>query len=222
MNDLPISGVSRPKDAAGRFYDRLSRWYDLLAEGSERRAREIALALLDAHTGESILEIGSGTGNSLSTLALAVGEEGKICGLDLSLGMLITSKRRICGRPVSHIVRLIRGDGAQLPFATGSFDSLLMSFTLELFDTPDIPIVLDECQRVLRGRGRLCIAGMASRARRDWLVRLYEWAHSRFPVYLDCRPIPVERVTRECGFKVEAVRALSMWGLPVEVVLARR
>jgi len=221
VNDHPIRGVSRSKNSARRFYDRLSRRYDLLAEGSERRAREIGLSLLSPSKGEAVLEIGSGTGLSLLALAHAVGPLGKVYGVDLSEGMISVARQRAAEETLSSVIRLVGGDGARLPFAGGIFGSLLMSFTLELFDTPEIPDVLRECHRVLRDGGRLCVVAMARRYRRNLWVRIYEWAHNTFPAYLDCRPIPVERLIREAGFRVVTVRGLSMWGLPVDVVLAQ-
>jgi demethylmenaquinone methyltransferase/2-methoxy-6-polyprenyl-1,4-benzoquinol methylase len=135
--------------------------------------------------------------------------------------MISVARKRILGEPGERVVHLTCGDGARLPFAGASFGSLFVSFTLELFDTPEIAIVLRECRRVLRERGRLCVVAMASRDTRGLPVRMYEWAHHRFPVWLDCRPIPVSQLIREGGFRVLMVRALSMWGLPVDIVLAQ-
>ena len=73
-----ISRVWRSKDQARNAYDRLSRWYDLLAGWSERPARETGLGLLAAKPGETVLEIGFGTGTSLVKLAEAVGAGGRV------------------------------------------------------------------------------------------------------------------------------------------------
>jgi len=52
-------------------------------------------------------------------------------------------------------------------------------------------------------------------------VAIYEWLHDRLPVLVDCRPIYAWAALREVGFQIAAVSALSMWGLPVEIVLAK-
>jgi len=211
--------VNRSKEEARQNYDSLARWYDWLA-GSERKYREIGLELLAAREGESALEIGPGTGGGILALAESVGERGTVCGVDLSQRMLAETRLRVARSGLGARIQLVCGDGASLPVKPASVDILLMSFTLELFDTPEIPQVLAECQRVLQPGGRMCIVSL-SREPLNWPVRLYEWAHERWPSAVDCRPIYARQVLEQAGFTVIAVRHEVMWGLPVEIVLAK-
>jgi ubiquinone/menaquinone biosynthesis C-methylase UbiE len=203
-------------------YDRLSRWYDLLASGSEKKFTKLGLRQLNVQPGESVLEIGSGTGHALLALAAAVGGAGRVYGLDLSAGMLDVTRQRVRQAGLSARAALQQGDAVALPGASNSFDAILMSFTLELFDTPDLPVVLAECRRVLRPDGRMGVVALAKKEKIGLMVRLYEWAHRQFPHYIDCRPIWVQSALVKANFQILNVTALSMWGLPVEIVLAKK
>jgi ubiquinone/menaquinone biosynthesis C-methylase UbiE len=215
----PITPVTRSKDQARTSYNRLSRWYDLVAGASEKKYRDYGLAKLNAQEGEHILEIGFGTGHCLLSLARSVGDSGKVYGIDLSEGMLAVSQNRIRDAGLADRVDLRLGDALSLPFASGSFDALFMSFTLELFDTPEIPELLRRCRAVLRPGGRLVVASLVKEA--AVAVRLYEWFHRKMPVIVDCRPIYAQAALTGAGFDICDVTAFSMWGLPVEIILAR-
>jgi ubiquinone/menaquinone biosynthesis C-methylase UbiE len=217
----PISRVTRSKEEAKASYNRISRWYDVLAGPSEKKHREAALQMLGAKEGERILEIGFGTGHCLVALAQSVGHSGKVYGIDLSEGMLNIAQARVRQAGVSERVVLECGDAAELPFESGLFDAVFMSFTLELFDTPEIPTVLHECRRVLRSGGRLCVIAMSKKGKAGPLMRLYEWTHRTFPNYVDCRPILVQEALEDAGFQVVEAQDRSMWGLRGELVLAQ-
>jgi demethylmenaquinone methyltransferase/2-methoxy-6-polyprenyl-1,4-benzoquinol methylase len=180
------------------------------------------LAYLDPQRGDRILEIGCGTGSSLAVLAEASGVTGKVIGLDLSAGMLTVCRGKQAEAGGTGSISLVEGDGASLPFAGRQFDAIFMSFTLELFDTPEIPIVLRECRRVLQDGGRLGVVSLSKQAGVQWPIQLYEWAHRRFPKLVDCRPIYVKQVVGRSGFRIRRSIRKSMWGLPVEVVLAHK
>ncbi len=216
-----ISRVTRSKSEAMASYDGMSAWYDLIAGSSEKKYTDAGLVMLGAVEGEGVLEIGPGTGHGLVELARVVGESGAVYGIDISGGMLDVARARLWKAGLSERVMLLRGDGSMLPFNNDSFDALFMSFTLELFDTPEIGIVLKECERVLGSRGRLCVMAM-SKGKPGIVTRAYEWAHGIFPRYLDCRPIFVGSAVTGAGFRILGMDNMSMYGLAVEVVLAMK
>lgn len=216
-----MTRVRRSKEDAQTLYDRLSGWYDLLAGSSEEEYVEGGLRKLRVEPGERVLEIGFGTGRALVSLAQGVGSSGRVFGVDISEGMARRARGRLDRTGLREGVALIRGDGARLPLKDQALDAIFMSFTLELFDTPRLRLVLHECKRVLDEEGRLCVVSMARRSDQSLLVRVYEWVHQRVPQYVDCRPIPVEKVVANAGFEIIDVERRSMWGLPVDIVLGR-
>jgi ubiquinone/menaquinone biosynthesis C-methylase UbiE len=217
-----ISRVTRSKTEAQTAYDRMSGWYDLLAGGSEQRFKEQGLQMLNVQSGETVLEIGFGTGRSLLALARSAGTSGKVYGIDISPGMYRRSQSLLRKAGLADRVELKIGDAAKLPFPSESVDAVFISFTLELFDTPEIPIVVAECRRVLHRGGRLCVVSMTQKEKSSMMVGLYEWAHRTFPAWADCRPIQAQLFLKEAEFAILERREQSMWGLPVEILLARR
>jgi len=220
-DELRMTPVRRSKEEAQALYDRLSGWYDVLAGSSEEQYVEAGLRKLEVEAGERVLEIGFGTGRALASLARGVGGSGQVYGIDLSEGMTHRAKGRLERAGRGDAVALMRGDGARLPLKDRALDAVFMSFTLELFDTPRMRLVLHECKRVLEEEGRLCVVSMSRRGERSLPVRLYEWVHQRVPQYVDCRPIPVEKVVEHAGFEVLDLEQRSMWGLPVDIVLGK-
>jgi SAM-dependent methyltransferase len=94
----------------------------------------------------AVLEVGAGTGKLWTRVDHA--------GLDLTLidfsPAMCASLRMIEG------ARVVRSDAARLPFAGGTFDSVVANHMLYHVDDPDA--VLREFARVLRPGGRLAVA----------------------------------------------------------------
>jgi ubiquinone/menaquinone biosynthesis C-methylase UbiE len=199
------------------FYNKIAGVYDLLADRAEQPVRQMALEMLDARPGERILEIGFGTGHSLIDLARAVGTSGKVYGIDLSEKMARIARRRVRNAGLQERIEIVCGDALHLPQPDGSVDGVFMCFTLELFDTPEIPDVLSECRRVLRDTGRLVVAGMSRLTPKGLIREAFEWTHRHFPNYLDCRPILVRQALEDANFRITGFKLTKMW-VDVEIV----
>jgi len=102
------------------------------------------LARLKPARGERILDIGCGTARMTSEIAARPGLF--IVGLDLSAAMLSEAARG------SHPVRLVRGDGASLPFS-GTFDAVFSTATFHWIADHDA--LFRGIARALRAGGRL-------------------------------------------------------------------
>lgn len=218
------SGVLRvlqSKDETRSFYNKIAKVYDLLAEHSERAMRELGINRLAPAPGQRLLEIGFGTGHCLVELARAVGPAGKALGLDISENMLAIAGTLLEREGLADRAQLLCGDATHLPYDSDTLDGVFMSFTLELFDTPEIPGVLAECKRVLRPGGRIVVVGISKEGKQGIVIRAFEWTHRHFPNLMDCRPIYVARAMAAAGFVIRDTTLEHMW-VPVEIVTAAK
>ncbi len=216
----PVLPVPRTKEEAKRLYDRISRFYDFLTAAFERKYAEMALERLSIGERETILEIGFGSGHCLRQIAQSVGKSGKACGIDISTGMLKVTRRKLEKAQLMDRAELYCGDAVSLPYDDNTFDAVFMSFTLELFDTPEIIKVLEEVKRVLKPGGRLGVVDASKEDGESKLLGLYEWVHKKWPKYVDCRPIYVEQSIKEVGYEIKSKEKVSLLGLPGEIVIA--
>lgn len=214
-----IRRVKRTRQEAQESYDKISHWYDYLEGFWEKRLRERGLAKLDVREGEVVLEIGFGPGHDLVSMAKSTGAEGKVYGIDLSSEMVAITKDRVSAAGLADRVLPEQGDALRLPYADEFFDAIFMSFTLELFDTPEIPRVLGECRRVLRAGGRMGLVSLSKAQGVNLMVKLYEWGHEQFPRFLDCRPISLRRAMEAAKFEIQEYEQDSLFGLPVEIAV---
>lgn len=111
--------------------------------------RNKLLALLAPQPGERALDIGCGPGLTTEALARAVGEQGRVAGVDIAPAMLAIARRRCESLPQ---VGFEQADVTRLPYADASFDVALASQVYEYVE--DIDSALRELARVIRPGGR--------------------------------------------------------------------
>ena len=138
-----------------RRYNRLARffvlfeWLFLLPRG----IRSKAVSRLELKPGNSVLEVGCGTGRNLAPLVEAVGTEGHVYGVDLSEGMLAEAEER-CAQAGWHNVTLIRADAADYTLPE-PVDGVIFSLSYAVI--PDHLEALRRAWRQLRPGGYLVI-----------------------------------------------------------------
>jgi ubiquinone/menaquinone biosynthesis C-methylase UbiE len=100
--------------AAGAYLDRAS------AQTSIHTYKAESFALLAPQPGDTLLEVGCGTGTDVGTLAAMVAPGGRVVGVDLSETLLTEARRR--GDVAGATIEFRRGDVHQLEFPDGVFD----------------------------------------------------------------------------------------------------
>ena len=146
---------------AQRRYDALARVYDAvtLDRMVYGRARRRAVELLGLAPGDTVLDVGCGTGLSLSLLRRAVGPTGAVIAVDLSAGMLDRARRRIRRHGWSN-VHVVRADAARLGDTAlldhaGPPDAALYALSLSVM--PDPAGVLASTAALLASGGRVVV-----------------------------------------------------------------
>ena len=156
--------------AVQRIYERLAPVYDLMYGVALQHGRNQAMRRLAPARGESILEIGVGTGLS----AMDYPEACRVSAIDLSAAMLDRARHRLVRRGARHVA-LCRMDAAHLAFPDACFDAVYAAYVMNVVPAP--LQVAREMLRVCKPGGRVVLLNHfreseeAPRARPvDWLL----------------------------------------------------
>ncbi|MCX7783069.1 MAG: class I SAM-dependent methyltransferase, partial [Meiothermus sp.] len=102
-------------------------------------------------TGQTVLDLGCGTGVALPLLRAKVGPAGRVVGVDATEAMLHEARK--LGR--DQVAELLQGDAHTLPFPSGCADWIYCQGLLPHLHDP--ALALREMRRVARPRGKLVI-----------------------------------------------------------------
>jgi ubiquinone/menaquinone biosynthesis C-methylase UbiE len=182
-------------EEGARRIDRTYATADVVAQ------RAAVLALLDLQPGERVVDIGSGPGYLLASMADAVGPGGAVHGVDPSPPMNALARARTGDRFWVHVTE---GDALALPLPDRTVDVAVSTQVYEY--VADIPAALAELRRVLRPGGRVLLLDtdwdsivwhVADRARHARVMVAWEehLVHPRLPRTLAA-------LVRRAGFTV--------------------
>lgn len=164
LDQEEIRGVYQRR---ARRYDLTSHLYWLIGYPVDRYRREGVEALRLA-PGDTVVEIGCGTGHNFPLLERAVGPTGRIVGVDLTEAMLRQSHRRV-ERAGWRNVDLVRSDAARFEFPA-RVDGVYSSFALTL--VPEFDEVIHRAASAIAPGKRMVIVDMkAPNGWPPWLLR---------------------------------------------------
>lgn len=125
----PLSYITARYDRVARVYTALEPLFLILP-----RLRRAGVDALELTAGDTVLEIGAGTGRNLRYLIDAVGPSGKVIALDASAGMLAEARRLVRRRGWNN-VDLLQQDAAQLQ-VDQPLDGVLFSLSYSVLPHP--------------------------------------------------------------------------------------
>jgi demethylmenaquinone methyltransferase/2-methoxy-6-polyprenyl-1,4-benzoquinol methylase len=164
--EVILSENSNIQTVVAETYRKRSRRYDLIVRifnplhrfGFDIPAwRDASIQALGLKPGDTVVDIGCGTGLTFPLLVKAVGPRGRIIGIDLSSDMLEQAQQRVRDNHWMNI-ELVCADASEYVFPQ-NLDGILSNFALIL--VPEVgQVVLNGCLALKPG-GRFSILDMA-------------------------------------------------------------
>ena len=142
----PDSGVEL-KPFTAKHYDKIM---NAVSFGLYRRFIIKAVNDMDIKPGDSILDLGCGTGRNAALMASYLAEEGRITGMDVSDVMEKQFRKKFSDEPRTQFIR----QRADIPFNLDKqFDKILISFVIHGFPHEVRKIVIDNIFKHLKPGG---------------------------------------------------------------------
>jgi ubiquinone/menaquinone biosynthesis C-methylase UbiE len=142
----------------------------LLLLGRERAFREQLVRLARLEQGQSVLDVGCGTGSLAIAARRLVGPAGQVEGVDASPELIARARRKAGKAGVD--VRFTIGGAETLPFPDAKFDAVLNTMVLHHLPRETRERCAREMRRVVRPGGRvLAVDFGGTRGERKGLIK---------------------------------------------------
>lgn len=133
-----------------KIYGNYDKMNSVISFQQHLRWRKDTMKRMDVQPGSKALDVCCGTGDWSIALSEAVGESGKVVGLDFSKNMLKIGEEKVKEQGIKNI-ELVHGNAMELPYPDSSFDYVTIGFGLR--NVPDYMQVLKEMHRVVKPGG---------------------------------------------------------------------
>ncbi|HKP16153.1 MAG TPA: methyltransferase domain-containing protein [Gemmatimonadaceae bacterium] len=193
-----------------------ARWYDLLAAavtlGREHALRERLVEVARLVPGETVLDVGCGTGSLAIAAKRAVGATGAVTGVDASPDMIALATRKATRTNADVGFRIAVAE--RLPVPDGSFDVVLATLMLHHLPGPVRRECVREARRVLKPGGRILAVDFSRPSSRKG--GLIARMHRHGGVSVDA----MVALLRDSGMRVQETGSVGMSDLQYVVATA--
>lgn len=179
-----------------------ARYYDLLLNvaslGRYPRLIEAVVEKMGIQRGQSILDLGSGTGKNDCVIARKTGPEGRVVGLDISDELLARARNRCRDYPNVTFQKL----RIELPLPyEGDFDKVFICFVLHGFEDEGKLRIIEGARRALKAGGVLCLLDYAEfDLDRLWLPLRFAFTHWECQLAAEFLKLDIKEMLSSHGF----------------------
>jgi SAM-dependent methyltransferase len=165
--------------------------------------------------GQTVVDLGSGAGNDVFIARAAVGETGRVIGVDMTPEMVVKARENAARRGFRN-VEFHLGDIESLPVADRAADVVVSNCVLNL--VPDKERAFAEIFRILKPGGRFCVSDIVLEG------KLPAELQRAAELYVGCVAGALGResyvgLIRKAGFAGIEIKSSKTLDLPDEVLL---
>jgi ubiquinone/menaquinone biosynthesis C-methylase UbiE len=179
----------------------------LLSLGRVNRMYGRLLAPAHLRAGESVLDVGCGTGSLVRVARQQVGTTGRVAGIDASPAMIARARKKVPD------ARFEVAFAQSLPFADAEFDVVVNTLMLHHLPRVDRDAAMREMRRVLKPGGRVLCVDFGGAAKRGLVDRIHRRGSG-------VSPRKIEELVHTAA--LEVIESGPAGVLELQFVLARR
>ncbi len=151
--------ISKENSTVAAMFNRIAKRYDilnrLLSFGQDQVWRKRLSRYLNDTPNQSVLDVATGTGDVLITLANSTNKIENGIGVDTAEQMLVIGRDKIHEKQMDSTLKLEHGDATRLQFSNDFFDAVTIAFGIR--NVQNVSVALSEMYRVTKPNGKCLI-----------------------------------------------------------------